>query len=126
YIVQHRILHGDLQTLALAGAALFVQCTQYGDAQQHAGAGIADGGTGLDRTAVGFAADAHGAAGRLRNHVEGEVVGKWAAFAETLHLRIDDGRVQLGHNLIAQAQTLDRSGRKILDEDIGPARKVED
>ena len=41
-IVQHRVLHGDLQPLALAGATLLKQRTEDADAQRHAGAGVAE------------------------------------------------------------------------------------
>ena len=50
-VVQHRVLHGDLQALALAGGLLLVERAQDADRQQHAGAGIAEGGPRLDRRA---------------------------------------------------------------------------
>ena len=47
-VVQHRILHGDLQALALAGALLLVERARMLIAQQHAGAGIAERRARLD------------------------------------------------------------------------------
>ena len=47
-------------------------------------------GPGLIGRAVGLAADAHHAADRLRDHVEGEIVLERAALAEALDLGIDD------------------------------------
>ena len=118
-VVQHRVLHGDLDALALAGTAAPVERRQDADRQQHAGAGVAERRAGLERRPVALAGNAHDAAGRLRDHVEGEVVLVGAAGAEALDLRVDDARVDGAHHVVAEPQPLDRAGREILDHDIG-------
>jgi len=45
-VVQHRVLHGDLQTLALAGPFLLVKRAKDRDALQHARASVAERGAG--------------------------------------------------------------------------------
>jgi Na+-translocating ferredoxin:NAD+ oxidoreductase RnfG subunit len=74
--VQHGVLHRDLQTLALAGGLLLVERTQHGDGEQHAGAGVAQGGARFDGRVVGIAADAHHATRGLGDHIEGEIVSE--------------------------------------------------
>src|SRR6185312_5287342 len=73
-IVQHRIAHGDLDVLAAAGCHALVQRGEDAHGAKHAGAGIADGRTRPDRRLVGVAVHPHGAAHRLGDHVEGEIV----------------------------------------------------
>src|SRR5581483_241637 len=73
-VVQHGVLHGELQALTLARALLLIERAEYGDGEQHAGAGVAQRGARLDGPAVRLAGDAHDAAGGLGDHVEGEVV----------------------------------------------------
>ena len=92
-VLQHRVLHGDLDDARPAPVlAAPVECRQNADRQQHAGAGIAERRAGLERRPVALAGDAHDAAGRLRDHVEGEVVLVGSAGAKALHLRVDDAR----------------------------------
>ncbi len=78
-------------------------------------------GAGLQRPAVALAGDAHRPAAGLRDHVEREVVLERPAFAEALHLRVDDARVDRAHHVGAEPQPLDRAGGEVLDEHVGLA-----
>ncbi len=49
---------------------------------------------------------------------------EWAAFAEALHLGVDDAGVQFAHHVIAEPEPLDRAGGKILHADVGLAEHV--
>ena len=82
-------------------------------------------GARFDGRVVGIAADAHHAAHRLRDHVEGEFVLERAAFAEAFDLGIDDAGVELGDDIPAEPQALDRSRREVLDEHVRLAGEVE-
>jgi hypothetical protein len=125
-VVQHRVLHGDLQAMALAGLAALVQRAHDRDRHQHASAGITERDAGPDRRAVLVSGDAEGAAARLGNHVEGEVVLERAAFAEALDLGVDDARIDRLHDFIGQAQPLDGTWGKVLDHHVCLANHVLD
>ena len=135
HVVQHRILHRHLQEAALPGLGALVERAQDADRHQHAGAGVAEGGSRLHRRPSSFAGNAERAARGLRDHVECEALLVRAAGAEALDLAIDDAGVDLLDLVIAQAQPLDGAGRHVLDGDIGllqqtaddlePARRLE-
>ena len=78
------------------------------------------------RLAAYLAGDRHVAAGRLGDHVEGEVVLIRAALAEAFDLGVDQPRVQRVQLVPAEAELLDRAGRHVLDEDIGLRRHLLD
>src|SRR5207253_59247 len=105
---------------AAAGAVALKERAQDADRQQHASAGVAEGGARLARAPVALAGDRHRAAAGLGDHVEGEVVLVWASLPEPLHLGIDEARVQGMQVLPAEPEPLDRPGSEVLDEDIGP------
>src|SRR2546428_8580300 len=126
HVVQHRVLHGDLQAMALARLAALVQRARDRDRHQHAGAGITERHAGPGRRAVLVSGDAEGAAARLGNHVEGEVVLERAAFAEALDLGVDDARIDRLHDVIGQAQPLDGARGKVLDHHVRLADHVLD
>src|SRR5258705_12493521 len=88
--------------MALARLAALVQRAHDGDRHQHAGAGITERDAGPGRRAVLVSGDAEGAAARLGNHVEGEVVLERAAFAEALDLGVDDARIDARHASLGQ------------------------
>src|SRR6516165_357895 len=133
--MDHRVLHRDLKPLSLAGAVALPQRGENADRHQHAGAGVAEGWARLDRRAVAISGDAGRAARGLRDHVEGEVLLVWATRAEAFDLAVNNPRVQLLDDIIAEAQSLNRAGRHVLDRDIGlfeqlfddlePARRFE-
>ena len=81
---------------------------------------------GFERRPVGLPGNAHDAAGRLRDHVEGEVVLVGSAGAKALHLRVDDARIDGVHHVVAEPQPLNGAGREILHHDIGAFRHVLD
>ena len=83
-------------------------------------------GPGLDRTAVGLAADAHHAAHGLGDHVEGQVVLERAALAEAFHLGVDDAGIDLGDDIVAEPQPLDGARREVLHEHVGLGGEIED
>src|SRR6266704_5695909 len=58
--------------------------------------------------------------------VEGEVVLERAAFAEALHLGVDDARIDHLHDVIGQAQPLDGAWGKVLDHHVRLANHVLD
>ena len=117
--MQHGVLHGEGDALALAGLTLLVECPQDADRHQHSGAGIAQRGTRFQRTSVRLAGDRHDAAGRLADHIEGQEIAIWSVLSETLHLRVDDRWIDLLNFVVAQAQSLDYAGGKIFDHHIG-------
>ena len=125
-ILQHGVLHGDLDPLALTSTAAPVERRQNADGEQHTGTGIAERHAGFERRPVALAGNAHDAAGRLRDHVEGEVVLVGSAGAKALHLRVDDARVDGAHHFVAEPQPLNGARREILHHDIGALRHVLD
>src|SRR5262249_61760992 len=108
--MEHRILHRHLQEAAPAGPGALDEGYQNADGHKHAGAGITEGGSRLDRCSVAFAGDADGAARRLRDHVERQVLLVGAAGAKTLDLAIDNARVDLLDLIITEPEALDRAG----------------
>ena len=81
---------------------------------------------GLERRSVVLAGNAHDTAGRLRDHVEREVVLVGPAGAEALHLRVDDARIDGAHRVVAEPEPLDGAGGEILHHDVGTLGHVLD
>src|SRR5204863_8013298 len=86
-VLEHRVLRAELEPLALAGALAPVERAEDRNRHQHAGAGVTERTAWLRRRPIALAGDAHDAAGRLRDHVEREVVLERAALSEPLDLR---------------------------------------
>src|ERR1700746_2519068 len=84
-VIDHAVLHRTADQLALASELALIKRTKNADRSVQPGAGVADCRTRLDRAAVGLAGDRHRAAGRLRDHVKGEVVLIGAVVAEALN-----------------------------------------
>src|SRR5208337_563069 len=80
--VQHRFLHRDFDFLSLAGAFALDVRGEHTDGRMHAGAGVADGWSGLERGRIGKAGERHRAAGSLRYHVEAFVLAVGTVRAE--------------------------------------------
>src|SRR5262249_14956461 len=116
--VDHGVLHGHLDVLAAARALALVQGGQDADGAVKAGARVADGRAGLERLGLRGAGQAERAADRLGDHVEAHVV-LVRPLAEALDLRVDDPRVDLLDDVVAEAQPLDGAGREVLDHDVG-------
>src|SRR6516164_6383051 len=83
-VIDDAVLHRTADQLALTGELALIERRKYADRSVQAGAGIADRRTRLDRATVRLAGDRHGTAGRLRNHVKGEVILVGAVVAEAL------------------------------------------
>src|SRR5207245_6366500 len=90
HVVDHRILHRDLQAPPLAGLRPLVERAENADRHQHAGAGVAERGAGFDRWPIAIAGYADRPAGGLRDHVEGEAVLVWAPGAAAPDLASDE------------------------------------
>src|SRR4029453_8928734 len=126
YILEHGVLHGDLDALALASTAASVECRQNADGKQHTGTGIAERHAGFERRPVALPCNAHDAPGRLRDHIEGRVFLVGSAGAKALYLRVDDARVDGAHRFVAESQPLNGARREILHHDIGALRHILD
>src|SRR5262249_26534183 len=109
-VMHNRILHRHLQPPALAGACAIEQRADDAERHQHAGAGVADRGSGLDRPAVALAGDAHRTTRGLGDRVERQSLLVGAAVAKALDLGVDDARVYRADDVVAEPQTLDRTG----------------
>ncbi len=117
-VIDHRVLHRDLDLLAAPRRRALVERRQHADAGMKSGAGIAERHAGLDRLAVALAGDTHDAAGRLRDHVEGEMLLVGAPLSEALDRRVDDARVDLRDFFIGEAELLDHARREVLCKDV--------
>src|SRR6266536_2249990 len=125
-VLQHGVLHGDLDALALPGALAAIERAEDAHREQHAGTGVAQRRARLGRRAIALASDAHDPAGRLRDHVEGEVLLVRTVGAEAFDLRVDDARIELLHLVIGKPEPLDGAGREILDADVRLPQQILD
>jgi hypothetical protein len=105
--------------LAAAGRHALIERGEDAHGAQHAGAGVADRGAGLDRRGVGQAVHPHGAAHRLGDHVEAEIVRVRAVGREALHLGEDQARVELRQARPVEAEPRESAGRHVLDQHVG-------
>ena len=124
--MQDGILHRNLELVPLAGLTFLIERAQHRDRQQHAGARIAERDAGAGRGPIGIARHAEGTAAGLRDHVKGQVLFERAAFAETLHLRVDDTWIDLLNLFITEAEPFDRPRREVLDHHIGFPEQIPD
>src|SRR5712691_4334495 len=69
-VIEHRLLHRDLDLLALSGAFALVQRRQNAAGGVDASAGISDRRAGLQWRGARKASERHGATARLSDHVE--------------------------------------------------------
>src|SRR5271165_3669177 len=118
-VIDHAVLHRTPNELTLAGELALIESGEDADRSVEAGAGVADRRPGFDRAPVGLAGDRHGPAGRLRDHVESEVILVGAVVSEALDRDIDDARVDFAHHVVAKAEPFDDAGGEILGKDIG-------
>src|SRR5439155_8954008 len=95
HVVDHRVLHRQLQPPSLSGAVALVQGAEHGGCHQHARAGVAKAQAGFDWRPVWLTGNTDRAARGLRDHVEGQSLLMRAAGSEALDLAIDDTRVDL-------------------------------
>ena len=116
--VHHRFLLGDLDLLAHARRVALDDRGEDADGRVQAGAGVGETADGLRRRAVGRARHAHRARHRLRDPLEGLVLGVGPGAAEALHGGGDEARVELLQRLVAEAEALHRAGAHVLDDDV--------
>src|SRR5881296_1704397 len=96
---------------SLAGPLPLEQRAKDRHGHQHARAGVTEARAGLDRWPVGLAGHADRAAGRLRDHVEGEAVLVLAPGPEPLDRAEDDARIDLFYLVVAEPEAVDRPRR---------------
>ena len=90
------------------------QSAQYAYGGVENGAGVADGGSGLQGRAAWETGHRHGATHCLGNHVEGLVVGVGSGQAETLDPGHDNTGIHFFEHVIAQSQPFHRAGGHVL------------
>src|SRR5262245_18321353 len=116
--VDDRVLHRDLDPLALAGEVALHERGKDADHAVHAGAGVADRRPDVGRRTVRKACDAHRPAHRLRDGLVALVVGVRSPRTEALDARVHQARVQLLHRLVAETQALEAARPEALDEHV--------
>src|ERR687888_327640 len=117
-VVDDRVLHRDLDALALPGLGALVERGQDADRGVQARARVSDRGPRLEWDPVALAGQADRPAGRLRDGVERQEVAVRPVLREPLDLDVDELRVDLLDLVVAEAEALDHAGRKVLDEDV--------
>jgi hypothetical protein len=119
--VQHRLLHRDLDKLAVAGGVALDESGEDRYRQMHAGAGIADIGAVNQRRAARLAGYAHRTGHRLCHRLKAFELAIGAVRAEALDRGIDDPRIKCLHGLIAEPEPLHDPRTEVLGDDIGIA-----
>src|SRR5262249_54875492 len=99
-VVHHRILHGDLDLLALPGGLPLPEGRQDAHDGVDTGAGVADSGARLEWWSIGIPGHGHGAASRLGNHVKAFIAAVWPVSAKALDGGVDQARVESAQGLI--------------------------
>src|SRR5215831_2870940 len=92
-VVHHRILHGDLDFLALPGHLPLPERCQDAHYGMDTGAGVADGGARLERRSIYIPGHGHGAASRLGNHVKAFIAAVRPIGTKAFDGGIDQARV---------------------------------
>jgi hypothetical protein len=114
--VDHRLLHGDLDPLAAPGDIPMVERGQDPDRGVQPRARVADVDAWLERSPVALAGRAERPADGLGDHVEREKLAKWTFRCEAFDLRIDDARIDPGHLVVPEPETLDDARSEVLHE----------
>ncbi len=117
-VIRHRILHGNRNMLPLAGLFTLVKRREQANRAMQTGPGIAKRRAGFERTAIGFAGDAHHPAGGLADHIEAEKVLVGTAFAVPLDLGVDDCRIERFHLRIRKAEPLNYTRCEVFNKNI--------
>src|ERR671922_20349 len=108
--LDHRVLHGNLDALAEAGAMALHQRGEDADDAVHAGARVADRRPRVRRRTVREAGDAHGPAHRLRDRLVALVLAVRPPRAEALDARVHQAWIELTHRRVVEAEALDHAG----------------
>ena len=118
YVVGHRLLHGQLDLLPLAGAQLLHVGRENRHGGLHAGTRVAGGGAGHHGRTIGFAGDREGAGRGLRDHVHAAEIGVRSTGAKAFDARVDQAGVGAAQDVVADVQPLDDAGAVVLHEDV--------
>ena len=120
--VEHEDLRLDqrgMDPLALAGALAIVQRQHDGLRQQQSGREVGDRNADAHRAAAGLAGDRHQPAHALGDLVDTGARGIRSALAEAGDRAVDDARIDLGHGVVIDMQSVLHIGAVILDDDVG-------
>src|SRR5262245_18570437 len=121
--VQNTFLHGAADALALAGGVAWIECRDNAERHMQAGTGIAD----LRASDKGWAVAEAGGGGRAPRAL-GNVLVDLAvlvgAGAEPLDGGIDHARIELLDALPREPHTIERAGRKVLDQYVAPLHQA--
>src|SRR6267142_2306584 len=93
--------------------------------QMDASEEVADGGSGLDRRAIGEARRVHDPAHRLDRQIHRRQVAIGPAEPEAGAAAVDEPRVLLLEHFPAQAQPVHDADREVLHEHVGPAHEAQ-
>jgi len=125
----HRVVHGDVDVLTLAGLVAVAQRGEDADRREQRGADVAERADGVGaRRLVGacehVVVDARHRLGDGR--VRGPAVVRRAAVAEARHRHVDEARVHGGYDVVAEAHAVERATLEVLREHVELLREVED
>ena len=117
----HRVVHRDVDVLALAGAVAVPQRREDADGREQCGACVAEGAhRRRDRRHLGVALEVvearHGLGDRRIRRPVG--VGRGHEVPEARHRHVDHRRVDRGHVVVAEAESGHRAGAEVLGDDV--------
>ena len=122
--VGDRVLHRDLDVLSASRPVPLLERREDPDREVHAGAGVAYRGPEEGRRAVRPSGHAHRSPHRLRDGLEALEAAVGAPGAEALHGGVDEPRIELLQHLVAEAEPVERAGREVLHEHVGPGHQL--
>src|SRR5262249_30638544 len=121
--VQNAVLHGAGDALALAGRVAMIECRDDAERQMQAGTGVAD----LRASDKGWAVAETGGGGRAPRALRDVLVDLAVlvrAGAEPLDGGIDHAWIELLDALPREPHTIERAGRKVLDQYVAPLHQA--
>src|SRR6185437_2527141 len=86
---------------------------------EHAGRDIGDRHAETGWAAVGFSRYAHQPRHALHDQVVRRPIARRSLLAESRDQTVDDARTSLFDGLVAEAETVDRAGAEVFDDDVG-------
>ena len=125
---EHAIDHGGIDILPHPRPACLPERRHRAEGREQTGHRIAGSATNLDRVIGVRAGDAHPAAHRLRDDIEGRPAHVRAAaacnVAEAADRRVDEPRILSFQGVVPEPQLLHRAGAVILDQRVRAAHKL--
>ena len=118
---RRRLELGDVDVLALAGAAAVDDAGQDGDGPEVAPHVVEVGERPARRGPVGEAHHEGEAGQGLGGGAHGHMGGVGALVTESAHRHVDDVGPDLAHDLVGEAPTIQRARREALGYDVGDA-----